>query len=146
MVTDAAGQGDRADAKPPPSPPRAPVSTLTVLLFETYFLLLAIGTAYALWSIWPRRGAPSTVPLFGLLIDFKNDSETRLLLLAMISALLLILDVVIGLGPAVLLAAVGLAWFATWWFVLPVWSRIRHKSHTGLIDALDKESSPATGG
>jgi amino acid transporter len=50
-----------------------------------------------------------------------------LLLLAMISALLLILDVVIGLGPAVILAAGGLAWFVTWWFVLPVWSRIRHQ-------------------
>jgi uncharacterized protein DUF6328 len=65
-----------------------------------------------------------------------------LLLLAMISALLLILDVVIGLGPAVLLAVGGLAWFATWWFALPVWSRIRHQPRTGLIDALDKELAP----
>jgi hypothetical protein len=65
-----------------------------------------------------------------------------LLLLAMISALLLILDVVIGLGPAVLLAFGGLAWFATWWFVLPVWSRIRHQPRTGLTDALDKELAP----
>jgi hypothetical protein len=50
-----------------------------------------------------------------------------LLLLAMISALLLILDVVIGLGPAVFLAVGGLTWFVTWWFILPVWSRVSHQ-------------------
>jgi Family of unknown function (DUF6328) len=51
-----------------------------------------------------------------------------LLLLALVSALLLILDVVIGLGPALLLTAAALGWFATWWFGLPTWSRIRHGS------------------
>src|ERR1051326_2201935 len=51
-----------------------------------------------------------------------------LLLLALISALLLILDVVIGLGPALFLAVGALGWFVTWWFVLPVWSRIRHQA------------------
>ena len=60
----------------------------------------------------------------------------------MISALLLILDVVIGLGAAVLLAVGVLAWFVTWWFVLPVWSRIRHQPRTDLIDALDKDLTP----
>jgi cation transport ATPase len=49
-----------------------------------------------------------------------------LLLLAMISALLLILDVVTGLGPAMILASGMLAWFFTWWFILPAWSRFRH--------------------
>jgi hypothetical protein len=49
-----------------------------------------------------------------------------LLLLALVSALLLILDVVIGLGPALLLTAGALGWFAAWWFGLPAWSRIRH--------------------
>jgi Family of unknown function (DUF6328) len=65
-----------------------------------------------------------------------------LLLLAMISALLLILEVVIGLGPAVLLAVGGLAWFVTWWFVLPVWSRIRHQSRTDRRGALDEDLAP----
>jgi hypothetical protein len=41
---------------------------------------------------------------------------------------LLILDVVIGLGPAVFMALGGLARFATWWFVLPVWSRHQCRS------------------
>lgn len=50
-----------------------------------------------------------------------------LLLLAMISAILLILDVVIGFSPALLLALGGLSWFVTWWFILPVWSRLRHQ-------------------
>ncbi len=54
-----------------------------------------------------------------------------LLLLAMISALLLILDVVTGLGPAVILASGMLAWFFTWWFILPAWSRIRHSATAG---------------
>ena len=51
-----------------------------------------------------------------------------LLLLALVSALLLILDVVIGRGPALLLAAGALGWFATWWFGLPAWSRLRHEA------------------
>ncbi|MGN6171349.1 MAG: DUF6328 family protein [Streptosporangiaceae bacterium] len=56
-----------------------------------------------------------------------------LLLLALISALLLILDVVIGLGPALALAVGALGWFVTWWFVLPVWSRIRHQAFAGHV-------------
>ena len=50
-----------------------------------------------------------------------------LLVLAMTSAILLILDVVIGSSPALLLAAGALGWFALWWFVVPVWSRLRHR-------------------
>ncbi len=49
-----------------------------------------------------------------------------LLLLAMISALGLILDVVTGLGVAAFLASGMLAWFFTWWFIVPVCSRLRH--------------------
>jgi Family of unknown function (DUF6328) len=54
-----------------------------------------------------------------------------LLLLAMIAALLLILDVVTGIGPAVILASAMLAWFFTWWFILPVCSRLRHSASAG---------------
>lgn len=54
-------------------------------------------------------------------------SGLMLLLLAMISAILLILDVVIGFGPALFLALGALSWFVTWWFILPVWSRLRHQ-------------------
>jgi Family of unknown function (DUF6328) len=57
-----------------------------------------------------------------------------LLLLAMVSALLLILDVVIGLGPSLFLAAGALVWFVTWWFVLPLLSRIRHEAVTEPLD------------
>ena len=56
--------------------------------------------------------------LFGLL----------LLLATMGSALLLIFDVVIGMYPAMVLTTGTLAWFVTWWFILPVWTRIRHQS------------------
>jgi hypothetical protein len=50
-----------------------------------------------------------------------------LLLLAVISALLLTLDVVTGMSPALFFAGGALAWFVTWWFVLPLWSRISHQ-------------------
>jgi hypothetical protein len=50
-----------------------------------------------------------------------------LLLLAVISALLLTLDVVTGMSPTLFLVGGALAWFVTWWFVLPLWSRISHQ-------------------
>lgn len=46
-----------------------------------------------------------------------------LLLLSLVSAVLLIMDVVLGLAPAVALAAGALAWFTIWWFALPLRSR-----------------------
>jgi len=48
-----------------------------------------------------------------------------LLLLSMASAVLLIMDVVLGLLPALVLAAAVLAWFTMWWFVLPLRTRTR---------------------
>jgi hypothetical protein len=60
-------------------------------------------------------------------------SGLALLLLALVSALLLILDVAIGLGPALFLTVGALGWFATWWFVLPAWSRIRHRAFAGPV-------------
>ena len=58
-----------------------------------------------------------------------------MLLLAIVSALLLILDVVLGHGPALFLGTGALAWFIAWWFVLPIWSRLRHHSPTSAADA-----------
>ena len=55
-------------------------------------------------------------------------SGLLMLLLAITSALWLILDVVLGHDLAVLLGTVALGWFVTWWFGLPIWSRIRHES------------------
>lgn len=49
-----------------------------------------------------------------------------LLMFSLVSAVLMTLDVVFGTGPAVIMAAATLGWFFTWWFVLPVISRIRH--------------------
>jgi hypothetical protein len=49
-----------------------------------------------------------------------------LLLLSLVSALLLIVDVVLGLVPAIVTASGAFAWFVTWWLALPVWSRARH--------------------
>jgi len=46
-----------------------------------------------------------------------------LLMLSMASAVLLIMDVVLGLVPAIVLAAGVLAWFALWWFMLPLRTR-----------------------
>jgi len=55
-------------------------------------------------------------------------SGLMLLLLAIVAALVLILDVVLGTGPGLFLGTGALAWFVAWWFVLPVWSRLRHHS------------------
>src|SRR5215469_16088368 len=49
-----------------------------------------------------------------------------LLMLSLVSAVLLILDVVFGTGPAVIMASGTFGWFFAWWFVLPACSRIRH--------------------
>ena len=35
------------------------------------------------------------------------------------------MDVVLGLAPAIVLAAGVLAWFTMWWFVLPLRTRVR---------------------
>jgi hypothetical protein len=56
-----------------------------------------------------------------------------LLLLSMVSAVLLIMDVVLGLVPAIVLAAVVLAWFTIWWFGLPLRTRARYLT----VDAED---------
>jgi hypothetical protein len=58
-----------------------------------------------------------------------------LLLATMGSALLLILDIVIGVHGAVLLTGGALGWFATWWFVLPTWTRVRHRGCAEPADA-----------
>jgi Family of unknown function (DUF6328) len=54
-----------------------------------------------------------------------------MLLLSLVSAVLLVMDVVLGLVPAIALAAVVLVWFAIWWFVLPLISRARHQAADG---------------
>src|SRR5205823_1669804 len=48
-----------------------------------------------------------------------------LLLLSMVSAVLLIMDVVLGRAPALVLAAAVLTWFTMWWFVLPLQTLLR---------------------
>jgi hypothetical protein len=50
------------------------------------------------------------------------------LLLALVSALLLILDVTLGLVPALILAGVTFAFFTTWWFALPLRLFLRHQA------------------
>ncbi|MEV7289084.1 DUF6328 family protein [Streptomyces sp. NPDC093252] len=47
------------------------------------------------------------------------------LMLAMVTSLLLILDVVLGLHLATCLAGITLTWFAVFWCGLPYWSRRR---------------------
>jgi Family of unknown function (DUF6328) len=50
------------------------------------------------------------------------------LLLALVSALLLILDVTLSLVPALILAGAAFAFFATWWFALPLRLYLRHQA------------------
>ena len=55
-----------------------------------------------------------------------------LLLLSLVSAVFLILDVVLGMAPAIISAAGMFAWFVMWWFVVPLRRRFRHLSEDGL--------------
>lgn len=64
-------------------------------------------------------------------------SGLALLMLSLVSAVLLILDFVFGTGPAVIMAAVTLSWFLAWWFVVPVWCRIRHVAERSAGAAAD---------
>jgi flagellar biosynthesis protein FliQ len=64
-----------------------------------------------------------------------------LLLLSMVSAVLLIMDVVLGLVPAIILAAVVLAWFTMWWFGLPLRARARYLT----VDAEDDDEPDDAG-
>ncbi|WP_223199411.1 DUF6328 family protein [Solihabitans fulvus] len=49
-----------------------------------------------------------------------------LLMLSLSSALLLILDVVLNIALAAWIASGTLLWFCTWWYAVPLWSRMRH--------------------
>jgi len=48
-----------------------------------------------------------------------------LLLLSLVSAVFLIMDVVLGIVPAIVLAIGVFVWFAAWWFVLPLRSLLQ---------------------
>jgi hypothetical protein len=65
-----------------------------------------------------------------------------LLLLSMVSAVLLIMDVVLGLAPAITLASGALAWFTIWWFVLPLRTRARQLAADDRPPDGDEPSGP----
>jgi hypothetical protein len=56
-----------------------------------------------------------------------------LLLLSLVSAVLLIMDVVLGLAPAIVSAAGLFAWSSIWWFVVPLRSRARRLAVDGRL-------------
>jgi hypothetical protein len=53
-----------------------------------------------------------------------------LLMLSLVSAVLLIMDVVLSQWPAAVITSAVFAWFLTWWFVLPAVIRLRHRGPT----------------
>jgi hypothetical protein len=126
-------------------------ATITVLQKHLYVVTLMLSAAATALLIAPaafhrmiyRRRlkqhlvqAASRLALSGLV----------LLMLAIVSALLLILDVVIGPGPALALAAGALSWLITWWFIFPTWKRLRHQDHQDMAGApSDADSGPVPG-
>src|SRR5690242_11688378 len=82
-----------------------------------------------------QRTAANKLALAGLVV----------LLLPMISALVLILDVTTGMSTAVILASGMLTWFFTWWFILPVYSRMRHSAGAGVHSQRPHEHGPLRG-
>ena len=100
---------------------------VVALMLAAAATALLIAPAAFHWVIYRRRlkqhlvHAANKLALAGLV----------LLLLAMISALVLILDVTTGMGTAVILALGMLTWFFTWWFILPAYIRLRHSDCVG---------------
>jgi hypothetical protein len=82
------------------------------------------------WNV-AARGETSTQRLdraYAEILQEVRIAQTgvRILLAMLGAALLLIFDVVLGMHPGMFLTAGTLTWFATLWFFLPVWPRIRH--------------------
>src|SRR5215470_5399515 len=50
-----------------------------------------------------------------------------LLMCALSSALLLILDVVLGQPRSIWITAAIASWFGMWWYAIPMWNRARHR-------------------
>lgn len=50
-----------------------------------------------------------------------------LLMFSLSTALLLVLDVTLGTRPAEYVASAILGWFCLWWYLLPLWSRVRYR-------------------
>jgi Family of unknown function (DUF6328) len=50
-----------------------------------------------------------------------------LLMCALSSALLLILDVVLGAPRSIWITGAIASWFGVWWYAIPMWNRARHR-------------------
>jgi hypothetical protein len=107
-------------------------ATCTDFQRHVYVASLVLGSASTALLIAPapfhrlvfRRGlkrqlvrASTQFALFGL----------ALLMLALTSSLLLVLAVAVGTRTALWITGATLAWFALWWFIVPLHNRIRHR-------------------
>lgn len=108
---------------------------LTVFQRDVYVISLVIGAAATALLIAPaafhrvvfQRG------LRHALVSYSNRFALFgliLLMCALTSALLLILDVVLGSPRSIWITAAIATWFGTWWYALPMWNRARHRPDT----------------
>jgi Family of unknown function (DUF6328) len=116
----------------------------TVMLCSAAAALLIAPAAFHR-VVYRRRLKPHLVQVANRLAL----AGLAILLLALVSALLLILDVTLGLVPALALAGVAFAWFVTWWFLLPLRACLRHdqtgEQHAASISSIqDRESRPTS--
>lgn len=106
------------------------------------------GTDQAIYTVTVMLGAAATGALVGPVAIHRMvtgrrlkpqtvDWASRLTLLGlallvctMASALLLILRLVVGDTDAVWLVALMVAWFVLWWFLLPLWLRLRDRGRS----------------
>jgi hypothetical protein len=115
---------------------QARFSSVTSFQRDTYVVTLMLCAAAAALLIAP---AAFHRVVYGRrlkqhLVQVANRlalSGLALLLLSLVSAVFLVMDVVLGMVPAIVLAAGMFAWFALWWFVLPLRSRFRNLSADG---------------
>jgi hypothetical protein len=77
-----------SDASGPTGFLARPLGLAGVLVLEAYFVSLGTVTAYVLWRIWPKGDALAATALAGGSLPLSADPDSRLILIAALSALL----------------------------------------------------------
>jgi len=77
-----------SDASGPTGFLARPLGLAGVLVLEAYFVSLGTVTAYVLWRIWPKGDVLAATALAGGSLPLSADPDSRLILIAALSALL----------------------------------------------------------
>jgi hypothetical protein len=111
---------------PPPEPPRNPRNQRSEVALQRIDRSMAT-------SLLPAPAAYHRMVFTLKIKDHVVDVATKfaiagmmLLVLAMTTGLLLVLDITLGHGFATPLAGLVIVWFCCWWYAVPMIKRMRH--------------------